>query len=857
MLPSTMLEASGFPADATAVFELPCENLGDTWSKVAENLSCSQDEREAARKLVLASNQARDDDYELALISAREAADKFKAIQHRAGLVDAERLLVHLYCVHAVSCRYAEGESFKSGAKRSLIAAESLATVKAAEYKAAGDVRGEASLLLAQGEIGFARLEAKCQHEAENLATSALKLAREASDLTLEAACLLLLASIAVKLHNTPQAAEHASAARSCFQKTGDSKGAAKALHLVGVSTVMKGNLEEGFGQCMESALLFRKLEEKKYEAFVYFHVAQLFIWRRMGKDAADFAEDALAIFRAGSKSAYQAQAASLVVQANILKGDSRQALRIASECLDHFRTKQYRRGEALMLAAAAKVHISKEDFAEAHRMLDEAQGIIGAIGDKRWEGALLCETVYMNLQKRAIEDATAAASEAASVYQSAGDRLGEAYALAALLDVHVQKGDFYASTQAANEQRAIFQEIGDRSREASSLLAAARGLCGEDSLDQALVLAEEAREMSEEIEDRSGEAQALAVLAEIHSRREDLDPAVEAAKEMKDKAKAIGDRILEAQACKALANVYQTFENIVAAVRAANEAVSAAKKSMHKPIICEMMLLASKMNMSLVLEDGAQVSIRGAEKAMRPAREAVTVAKATGKNSLISGALYQLAEVQLMSYQLGLSMASTKEALEIFRKVEDRSQEAAAVILMAECHYAGGKHEKAEETAREGIQLAAACGDVRRQQYGQALLQQINESREAMLQRAKPHMVPMQMMPQALAAPAVADAGAPAAEVVSVAAPKQVGLDRAMVQQTVQDMARQAIGVDDELYLDSALMDSGMDSLTAVSFRNGLQQNLGVKLPSSLMFDYPTMKEVANRIVELSIENA
>ncbi|CAE7346884.1 pikAII, partial [Symbiodinium pilosum] len=69
------------------------------------------------------------------------------------------------------------------------------------------------------------------------------------------------------------------------------------------------------------------------------------------------------------------------------------------------------------------------------------------------------------------------------------------------------------------------------------------------------------------------------------------------------------------------------------------------------------------------------------------------------------------------------------------------------------------------------------------------------------------------------------------------------VGLDAAMVQATVQEMARQAIGVDDELFLDSALMDSGMDSLTAVSFRNGLQQQLGVKLPSSLMFDYPTMK--------------
>merc|ERR1719350_2619070 len=84
----------------------------------------------------------------------------------------------------------------------------------------------------------------------------------------------------------------------------------------------------------------------------------------------------------------------------------------------------------------------------------------------------------------------------------------------------------------------------------------------------------------------------------------------------------------------------------------------------------------------------------------------------------------------------------------------------------------------------------------------------------------------------------------------------KPKGLNPELVSQTVQEMAKAAIGLDDAVYLDSPLMDSGMDSLTAVSFRNGLQQNLGVKLPSSLMFDYPTMKEVAKRIVELSLED-
>jgi len=87
----------------------------------------------------------------------------------------------------------------------------------------------------------------------------------------------------------------------------------------------------------------------------------------------------------------------------------------------------------------------------------------------------------------------------------------------------------------------------------------------------------------------------------------------------------------------------------------------------------------------------------------------------------------------------------------------------------------------------------------------------------------------------------------------MSVEVLKPSGLSPEDVLRTVQEMAKAAIGVEDEVFADDPLMDSGMDSLTAVSFRTGLQQNLDVKLPSSIVFDYPTMKQVADRIVELS----
>merc|ERR1712232_110782 len=57
----------------------------------------------------------------------------------------------------------------------------------------------------------------------------------------------------------------------------------------------------------------------------------------------------------------------------------------------------------------------------------------------------------------------------------------------------------------------------------------------------------------------------------------------------------------------------------------------------------------------------------------------------------------------------------------------------------------------------------------------------------------------------------------------------------------------------DEEVGLDDPLMDSGIDSLSAVQFRNELTKATGLKLPGTLMFDYPTLAAVADFIVEES----
>lgn len=68
-------------------------------------------------------------------------------------------------------------------------------------------------------------------------------------------------------------------------------------------------------------------------------------------------------------------------------------------------------------------------------------------------------------------------------------------------------------------------------------------------------------------------------------------------------------------------------------------------------------------------------------------------------------------------------------------------------------------------------------------------------------------------------------------------------------VRASLRDLAREVIDSAD-LEADHALMDSGMDSLSGVEFRNRLQTEFdGVNLPNSMVFDYPTVTELAGYI--------
>merc|ERR1719329_379625 len=217
-----------------------------------------------------------------------------------------------------------------------------------------------------------------------------------------------------------------------------------------------------------------------------------------------------------------------------------------------------------------------------------------------------------------------------------------------------------------------------------------------------------------------------------------------------------------------------------------------------------------------------------GIDKCFKATRDALELARNIPAKDRVPPCQYWTAHVQRISMEFDAAIRTATEAMDGYRAMRDKVGEEHCVLLMAMTQqYAPNLHAEAEGTANRAMEMFREVDE-----------QKGVESCEKFIRELK-------------GGPAPKVQEAAASESAVAAGPK--GPDPVVVRGRVKETVRQLLGSDEDFEDDNPLMEGGLDSLSAVQFRNDLVKEFAVNLPASMTFDYPTIQQLAAHIVEIS----
>lgn len=814
------------------------DNMAASYTCMADDGAQSKAKREASMLASVAEKHLDEGlDHKEALKAATEAVGKCYEMGDKDAMADMLRLVIKTYLLRAGIARNEKASGAGQIVAESLKKAEQIAQGELALFRQAGCIRGQAAMLLSSADIILdKRAGGHSPALALQAATEAKALYRKLGDKKMEAVANLTLVAAHGANRNKPEALEAAQAALATFREAGDRPGEAKALHAVAQARVTSDTYAcytEALQFAKDALAVFEELGDKREQAKQLLGIAAMNLERDCPEQAIPPAKQAITIFRQiGRDSGAQTAAVSTLIQAHQALDEDTQALNVSTEGLAWSQNSGDKRQEVLMHDMLAHTHLKNENVDAAMAEVKEGLEITRELLDKEGEARLLMTQCQVQVRQQSLAPALKSVKDALALLKGLAGmerELGTAHHMRA--DVLCMTQEFEDAMQAARDAQDSFAEADDFSGQGTVLLLIA-GLSG--ASNDALDTANQAQELFKKSGERRLESLALNAMVDILVASKDYEKALELANLRRDMLQEAGYRREEAKSLHAIAGVQLASGDAASALKIAREGMKMARAEGDK--LAEVHMSIQAVHSSVILVSEAPEETKAVktitEDATKIAKDAVALAKKVARGHLNGPVLYW--QGQLLNLTLSPEATTAANgALTAFQREGDVMGEAHTNVLLAQCHINTGNRPKADEL----LQAALATFMEKNSTEGMAMVQSLMMVQRPM--EGAGFAMPMMQTQQAGAASMGGGA------VVSK------GPDPTFVKNKIRTLVGEALDAE-EISLDTPLMDSGLDSLASVSFRNEVSKEFNTTLPASLIFDYPTITSLTQYMIEL-----
>mmetsp|Transcript_1191 Transcript_1191/g.2416 ORF Transcript_1191/g.2416 Transcript_1191/m.2416 type:complete len:853 (-) Transcript_1191:51-2609(-) len=820
------------------------DHLSQFYSRYADDASASEQMREAAMLFCVSEGHIEDGDLDEAMVAAEGCYEAFKEAQDERGIRDALRLIIHSFRAKADEARN-QGE--RSDAREFLEKAENRAEEEMANFRDAGDEFGQACMMLSMAEACCAYRGSGKREEALANAEEAREIFHEAKDEKFEGIAALHMAEIYFRKRNFHAARRASAEAVELFKSCGDKICMANALHMGAATDARAGVLEMAIRLGRKSLKLVQEVGTKKQQLTSILSVGQFYLMREDTRLSLSMAEAAAALLQEiDDFHSWQGVTVGFMVEAYIISNQAEKAVELCKETLEKTRQRIESKKEVVYimhhLIHALAAH---GDIEQAVEVGEEALAATDELPSKRLKAHIYEELSHAHLVAEQNKEALESAKEAVAILKELGAEHDEITTRLQVMTKVLIIMDNY--TEAFNQielAKATAQRIEEKPLEAFCLSIQSRvqALLGEP--EQGAKAADLAIDMFREDGDRRGECRVWEGLSEIHMTANDFGSSLRAAKRAEALCEDVGDTRLMARMKHTTSMVHMSVEEHQEALAAITEAIKLSRadddmRGTVKYIFLGLDIWVTFLS-SMDPEDKTKTRQyrQGCEKAMRLARESVKLSIRLEDKYAESMANYWVGTCHVMMGRPGEAKTSADTSLEIAESAKDRLSEMYAKGLMVQISLQEKKIGDAQSKLKEVQDIAKELGDPQAKTMADQLKELVMGSGGG--EAAAP-------VQQAAAAP-TQDAGAAsgAAEETAFVAP-----DEELMKTHIIAMVKNMTGGGEEVDGDTPLMESGVDSLASVELRTQLQQEFKVSLPSTVMFNYPTIMGITGLLVD------